>query len=162
MDDNGVYNVSFLPDGAELQRGYRRHQGIAFNKSDTELAGCDEEELAAVLRSGSRRMVNRNPGSGTRLLIDQLLDGAQPPGYLHQAKTHHAVAAAVAQGRADWGVTIDTVARSAGLEFRFLQDEQFDLAIPKTRRDRPAVRALRALFDDPAVVSRLQDLGFER
>lgn len=162
MDENGVYNVPFLPKNVDLQRGYRRRQGIVFNKGDSELVGCDGDELATVLRSGSRRMVNRNPGSGTRLLIDQLLDGNQPPGYLHQAKTHHAVAAAVAQGRADWGVTIDTVARNAGLEFRFLQDEQFDLAIPEARRNRPAVRALCALFDEPAVITQLRELGFER
>lgn len=162
MDEDGVYNMSFLPAGVGLQRGYQRRQGIVFPSSDGELVACDGDELATVLRSGSRRMVNRNPGSGTRLLIDQLLDGAQPPGYLHQAKTHHAVAAAVAQGRADWGMTIDTVARNAGLEFRFLQDEQFDLAIPEARRNRPAVLELCALFDDPAVVGQLRDLGFDR
>ena len=162
MDEDGVYNLPFLPEGVELQRGYRRRQGIVFSKTDTELLDCDIGQLIKMLRTGSRRMVNRNPGSGTRLLIDQLLAGAEPPGYLHQAKTHHAVAAAVAQGRADWGVTIDTVAENAGLEFRFLQDEQFDLAIPETRRERPAVRALRALFDAPDVVAQLRELGFER
>jgi putative molybdopterin biosynthesis protein len=107
-------------------------------------------------------MVNRNPGSGTRVLIDRLLEGAEPLGYLHQAKTHHAVAAAVSQGRADWGVTLDTVAAAAGLEFRFLQDEQFDLAIPQARWARPAVMALRELLEDPGVITELGDLGFAR
>jgi putative molybdopterin biosynthesis protein len=107
-------------------------------------------------------MVNRNPGSGTRVLIDQLLEGYQPDGYLHQARTHHAVAAAVEQGRADWGVTLDTVAASAGLEFHFLQDEQFDFAVPEARWDRPAVLALQELLDDPAAVAKLRHLGFER
>ena len=55
-------------------------------------------------------MVNRNPGSGTRVLIDQLLGDRRPPGYGVQTKSHNAVAAAVHQGRADWGVAIDTVA----------------------------------------------------
>jgi putative molybdopterin biosynthesis protein len=163
MDEvTGEYNAPFLPEGVTLLPGYRRRQGVVFRKTDTDLAAGSSDELRARLRSGTRRMVNRNPGSGTRVLIDRLLGGAEPPGYLHQAKTHHAVAAAVAQGRADWGVTLDTVARKAGLEFRFLQDEQFDLAIPQARRDRPAVRALRDLFGDPGVVSRLKDLGFER
>jgi putative molybdopterin biosynthesis protein len=123
---------------------------------------ADDETLAALLRAGTLRMVNRNAGSGTRVLIDQLLDGARPDGYLHQAKTHHAVAAAVEQGRADWGVTLDTVAAAAGLAFRFLQDEQYDFAVPKERWDRPAVVALRSLLDDPAVVGQLAALGFTR
>ncbi len=163
MDEaTGEYNVSFLPEGVDLVAGYRRRQGIVFRTGDIDLAECDGADLAQLLRTGSRRIVNRNQGSGTRVLIDELLAGEQPPGYLHQAKTHHAVAAAVAQGRADWGVTLDTVAAGSGLKFRFLQDEQFDLAIPAARRDRPAVRALCALLEDPAVVAALEELGFKR
>jgi putative molybdopterin biosynthesis protein len=44
-------------------------------------------------------MVNRNAGSGTRVLIDRLVGGARPAGYMHQAKSHNAVAVAVAQDR---------------------------------------------------------------
>ena len=62
-------------------------------------------------------MINRNAGSGTRILIDQLLDGQKPPGYAVQAKSHNSVAAAISQGRADWGMAIDTVAQAYGLEF---------------------------------------------
>lgn len=159
-EETGEYNVPFLPDGVRLLRGYRRRQGIAFRRTDQSLMEADEETLSALLRAGTLRMVNRNAGSGTRVLIDQLLGGAHPAGYLHQARTHHAVAAAVEQGRADWGVTLDTVAAAAGLEFRFLQDEQYDFAVPEERWDRPAVVALRSLLDDPAVVGQLAALGF--
>jgi putative molybdopterin biosynthesis protein len=163
MDEaTGEYNAPFLPEGVDLLPGYRRRQGIVFRAGDAELVQRSPDELVAVLRSGIRRMVNRNPGSGTRVLIDRLLEGAEPLGYLHQAKTHHAVAAAVSQGRADWGVTLDTVAAAAGLEFRFLQDEQFDLAIPQARWARPAVMALRELLEDPGVITELGDLGFAR
>jgi putative molybdopterin biosynthesis protein len=161
-EESGEYNVPFLPKGVELVRGYRRRQGVVFRTGDVALAELSDSDLGGLLRTGSRRMVNRNQGSGTRVLIDELLAGAQPPGYLHQAKTHHAVAAAVAQGRADWGVTLDTVAAGVGLEFRFLQDEQFDLAIPAARRDRPAVRALCALLEEPDVVAKLGELGFAK
>jgi putative molybdopterin biosynthesis protein len=105
-------------------------------------------------------MINRNPGSGTRILIDGVLSGARPDGYLHQARTHHAVAAAVEQGRADWGMTLDTIAARAGLEFRFVADERYDVAVREDRWDRPAVAALRRLFGDPTVRRRLADLGF--
>ena len=85
-------------------------------------------------------MVNRNAGSGTRILIDRLLDGRQPPGYGVQAKSHNAVAAAVVQGRADWGMAIDTVAKQYGLGFIPVQEEHYDFAVPKARSARPAVQ----------------------
>ena len=160
--ETGEYNAPFLPPGVRLLRGYRRRQGIAFRQGDPLLDVADEEALLAAVRRGPGRMVNRNPGAGTRIIIDQLLEGRTPDGYLHQAKTHHAVAAAIEQGRADWGVTLDTVAASAGLGFHFLQDERYDFAVPESRWDRPAVVALRRLLDDPAVAAGLQDLGFER
>ncbi len=161
-EETGEYNTPFLPPGVQFLPGYRRRQGIVFRLEDGELAGAGDEALRDLLRAGSRRMVNRNPGSGTRVIIDRLLGGARPAGYLHQARTHHAVAAAIEQGRADWGVTLDTVAATAGLEFRFLQDEQFDFAVPEARWDRPAVAALRGLLDEPVVVEELRALGFLR
>ncbi len=161
-EQSGEYNVPFLPQGVRLLTGYRRRQGIVFRPEDEELRRADDDGLVAMLVDGTRRMVNRNPGSGTRVLIDRLLGGARPDGYLHQTRTHHAVAAAVQQGRADWGVTLDTVAAAAGLTFRFLRDEEFDFAVPAARWDRPAVVALRELLEDPAVVAELQALGFDR
>ncbi len=160
--ETGEYNAPFLPPGVRLLRGYRRRQGIAFRNGDPLLDVADEEALFAAVRQGSVRMVNRNPGAGTRIIIDQLLEGRTPDGYLHQAKTHHSVAAAVEQGRADWGVTLDTVAASAGLGFHFLQDELYDFAVPESRWDRPAVVAFRALLDDPKIAAGLRTLGFER
>ena len=56
------------------------------------------------------------------------------------------MAAAVAQGRADWGVTIETVARQAGLAFRPLRSERYDFAIPEQRWERPAVVEFRKLL----------------
>ena len=47
------------------------------------------------------------------------------------------------QGRADWGVTLDTVARSAGLGFLPVQAEQYDFIVPRSRADRPAVVAFK-------------------
>ncbi len=59
---------------------------------------------------------------------------------------HHAVAAAVVQGRADWGVTIETVALQSDLRFRPLREEHYDFAIPRNRLDRPAVQAFLTLL----------------
>ena len=107
-------------------------------------------------------MVNRNQGSGTRALIDRLLGGARPPGYAVQPRNHNAVAAAVVQGRADWGVTLDTVARAAGLGFIPVQHEQYDFVVPHARA--PAARAceaFRALLARPATREALARLGMQ-
>ena len=107
-------------------------------------------------------MVNRNPGSGTRVLIDRLLTpgaGEEPAGYATQVRSHHAVAAAVAQGRADWGITLDTLAASNGLAFSFVQEERFELVVPDERRGRPAVLALGELLVDQKIRAELAELG---
>jgi putative molybdopterin biosynthesis protein len=106
-------------------------------------------------------MVNRNRGSGTRVLIDELLGERRPPGFAYEPRSHFAVAAAVAQRRADWGVTIETVARRAGLRFRPLGPERYDFAVPNDRWERPALVALRdALAPGSEVRAKLAALGF--
>jgi putative molybdopterin biosynthesis protein len=104
--------------------------------------------------------VNRNAGSGTRILTDRLLGGARPPGYWSQPKSHNAVAAAVAQGRADWGMAIESVARQYGLGFIPVQDEHYDFVVPKARWDRPALKLFRATIEKQSTKSALSALGF--
>jgi putative molybdopterin biosynthesis protein len=154
------YNRPFLTAGLELLPGYGRLQGIVFRKGDPRFEGRSAADaIATALADPSCVMVNRNPGSGTRALIDRLLGGAKPSGFAVQPRTHNAVAAAVVQGRADWGVTLDTIARHSGLGFIPLQHEQYDFVVPTTRAGRPAVQALRARLADPAVREALSRLG---
>jgi putative molybdopterin biosynthesis protein len=158
---SGRYNEPFLSEGLALLPGYRRRQGIVYRSDDRRFAGGGlGEAIAAVGEAKDCLMVNRNAGSGTRILIDRLLGGAQPPGYWMQPKSHNAVAAMVAQGRADWGVAIETVARLYGLGFIPAQDEHYDFAVPKARLERPAVRRFRALLAEPAIRQALAELGF--
>lgn len=157
----GEYNRPFLDPSLELITGYRRMQGIVFRPGDARFEGCDvAQAIAQALADPDCTLVSRNAGSGTRILIDRLLEGRQPPGYGIQTKSHNAVASAVAQGRADWGLAIDTVAKQYGLGFTAVQEEHYDFAVPKTRLERPAVRAFRSLLHDPATRARLRDLGF--
>jgi putative molybdopterin biosynthesis protein len=104
-------------------------------------------------------MINRNQGSGTRVLIDRLLSGARPPGYAVQPRNHNAVAAAVVQGRADWGITLDHIAAAAGLGFIAVQQEQFDFVVPERRAQRDAVAAFSELLHAPATHEALGRLG---
>jgi putative molybdopterin biosynthesis protein len=150
------YNEPFLTPGLKLIRGYRRMQGVATRPSE-------KRGIEALLEDSSLRMVNRNRGAGTRILIDRLLGDRRPAGYPYEPRSHYAVAAAISQERADWGVTIESVAEEAGLRFEPLQAESYDFVVPESRWDRPALRLLRELLQDPG--SRLrQDLvrhGFQ-
>jgi len=93
------------------------------------------------------------------VLVDRLLGGARPPGYAVQPRNHNAVAAAVAQRRADWGVTLETVARNAQLGFLPVQHEQYDFVVPRARAGRPAVVAFKTLLQAPATRDALTRLG---
>jgi putative molybdopterin biosynthesis protein len=156
----GDYNRSFLTPGLELIRGYGRLQGIVFRKGDTRFEGRTAAQAVAVASfDPACMMVNRNQGSGTRALIDRLLVGVRPPGYVVQPRNHNAVAAAVVQARADWGVTLETVARGAGLGFIPVQHEQYDFATPSSRAQRPGVQAFVALLGDAATRAALVRLG---
>jgi putative molybdopterin biosynthesis protein len=104
-------------------------------------------------------MVNRNAGSGTRVLIDTLLATARPAGYANQPRSHNAVAAAVAQGRADWGVAIEPVARLYGLGFLPIAPEEYDFLLVEARRERPGVQAFLAALRDEATRIRIRALG---
>ena len=93
-------------------------QGVLFRPGDKRFEGKTRRgAVKAALADPTCLMVNRNAGAGTRVLIDKLLGGARPPGYANQPRSHNAVAAAVAQARADWGVAIEPVARLYGLGF---------------------------------------------
>ena len=152
--ESGEYNAPFLDEGLRLLSGYRRMQGVVTRVDE-------QRSVEALLADGQLRMVNRNRGSGTRILIDQLLGDLQPPGFPHEPRSHYAVAAAVAQERADWGVTIETVALQAGLRFQPLTDEQYDFAVPEDRWDRPAVVALRRLLEPGSELRKtLEGMGF--
>jgi putative molybdopterin biosynthesis protein len=158
----GEYNRPFLNPTLELIPGYGRLQGVVFLPGDRRFEGSDARKAIAEAKGDpSCVMVNRNQGSGTRALIDRLLEGARPAGYAFQPRNHNAVAAAVAQGRADWGVTLDTVARNAGLGFLPVQDERYDFVAPASRGDRPAVLAFRKLLNDPATRNALARLGLK-
>jgi len=150
----GEYNVPFyhqfgLKGKAVLIRGYAREQGFLVPKGNPR--GIREfDDIVAQKLS----LINRNRGSGTRILVDfhlskiAALKGIrldeltrEIQGYTSEAKSHSAVAAAVAHGRADVGVGIRTVAQQYGLDFVKIADELFDFLILKESFSKPAVQS---------------------
>ncbi len=158
----GLYNTDFIPEGAEILGGYGRRQGIVFRPGDARFEGKTLAEITEeILSNPDLRMVNRNVGSGTRVLIDRLLQGHEPQGFHSESKSHHGVAAGVRQGRGDWGITLDILARDQDLGFVFVQTERFDLIVDGKSKKTPALLALQKLLTDETCQADLRALGLQ-
>ena len=136
-EKTGIYNIPFLErykvKDAVLIRGYIREQGFMFRK---ELGFKSIEEI--INNIYNLELINRNKGSGTRILFDKFLkDNNLNPnkikGYNIEAKTHSAVATAIAMKKADIGLGIKTVAEQYNLGFIPLANEHYDFLIRKER-----------------------------
>ena len=110
------------------------------------------------------RIVNRPAGSGSRSLLDRLLDGhgissGAVAGYGDEAAGHLTMARAVASGLADAGVGVQAAAAAFGLEFLPLEAERYDLVIPNHFLDEPGVQTLLDLLRRPGLQRRVEALG---
>ncbi len=118
--------------------------------------------IADLGRRGAR-FVNRQPGSGTRLLIDLLLaqhgvDRNRMAGYEVWEYTHAAVAAYIASGMADVGIGIETAARRFNLDFIPLLTERYFLAcLPETECP-PGINDVLGLLRAPELRRRIAEL----
>ena len=113
--------------------------------------------------NGRFRYVNRGLGTGTRLLLDELLinQGIKPEqlqGYDRQELSHSAVATRIASGQADAGLAIESAALACGLDFIPLATENYWLACLKSALDSPPVLALRDHLVSAAWQHCLQDM----
>jgi len=151
---SGEYNLPFLTSyglkqSAVLVRGYDREQGLIVKHGNPKKI----REIRDLLRDDVR-FINRNKGSGTRLLTDRHLTmlasslgtdlgkfAMKIHGYTYEVKSHSAVAAAVKNDRADVGFGIRTVAEVPGLDFIKLGDEKYDFLIGEDRMDKKEVQA---------------------
>jgi putative molybdopterin biosynthesis protein len=113
------------------------------------------------------RYVNRGLGTGTRLLLDELLTNQglasnQLMGYDRQELSHSAVANCIASGQADAGLAIESAALSSGLDFVPLVGENYWLVCLKSALDSPPVLELRKHLLSPEWQTALQDmLGYQ-
>ncbi len=158
------YNHPFLKPELTLISGYQREQSFVFRQEDQRFKGKSlTDALHTALADKNCFMVNRNSGSGTRFLIDQLLQTAaiqnSPLGYGLQPRSHHAVAAAIKQKRADWGITLTAIAQCNGLGFIPVRAEHYDFICPTERQVKPSVQQFITLIRAPSTQERLAALG---
>lgn len=162
--ETGEYNRAFIrkyfpKGGVKLLRCVGRQQGLMLQKGNP----LGIEKFADIARPGLR-YVNRQKGSGTRILSDFLCkkEGLNPEtiyGYEREELTHTSVAAQLASGSADAGMGIYSAARLYGLEFLPVCVEEYDLLIPDHAWDSPMVRQLVATLKSPAFRDKILAMG---
>ncbi|MBR7177982.1 MAG: molybdopterin biosynthesis protein [Oscillospiraceae bacterium] len=145
--ENGVYNISFIKKyfpkgGVKLIRCVGRQQGLMVAKGNP----LNIRKFADIANPGIR-YVNRQKGSGTRVLTDYLckqenLDTAAIYGYDREELTHTSVAAQIVSGSADAGMGIYSAAKLYDLDFIPICIEEYDLIVPDHAWDTPQVQQL--------------------
>jgi putative molybdopterin biosynthesis protein len=110
------------------------------------------------------RFINRQTGSGTRILLDYRLQeiDISPEtinGYQDEEFTHMAVAVAVLSGTADTGLGIQAAAKALNLDFIPVVTEQYDLIIPKVHFDSNNIQLLLEIINSQEFKARVNELG---
>lgn len=108
--------------------------------------------------------INRQTGSGTRVLLDyeldkKELDSDEIRGYDYEEYTHMAVAVAVLSGKADAGLGILAAARALDLDFIPVTEERYDLIIPTSFLELPMIRQVRAIIESRDFKERVERMG---
>jgi molybdate-binding protein/DNA-binding transcriptional regulator YhcF (GntR family) len=163
-EESGEYNLPVL---RRLFIGVRlsvvtlaeREQGLILSRGNPRRIGG----LVDLVRKGVR-FVNRQPGSGTRSLLDhslrrQAVNPAEIQGYDRVVPTHLAVAAAVSEGSADAGLGIHAAARAFDLDFLPLARERYDLVLAAADRDSPPIAQLLAVLADEEFRAVVRQIG---
>jgi putative molybdopterin biosynthesis protein len=161
---DGSYNKSYikryLPDvPVKLVNLVMRDQGlIVLPKNPKKIKGIEDLDREDI------SFINRQGGSGTRILLDYRLkqlgmDPGNIKGYDADEFTHMSVAAAVLSGRADVGLGIYAAAKALGLDFISVVTEQYDLVIPEIYFESENIRLLLETIRTPQFKKQVGALG---
>lgn len=163
-EESGEYNTSFVcryvpNQDIVLVTLVHRIQGLIVRPSNPKSI----RSLSDLTRDGVR-FINRQRGSGTRVLLDYMMtqegiSAADVRGYEREEFTHLAVAAAVAGGTADVGVGVLSAARALGMDFVPLSTERYDLAIPEAFYEDDLLSPLLSLIRSDGFKRRVDALG---
>ena len=162
--ETGIYNKAFIkkyfPKGdVKLLRCVGRQQGLMVAKGNP----LGIEKFSYIARNGVR-YVNRQKGSGTRILTDYLckkenVDTDSIYGYEREELTHNSVAVQIASGSADVGMGIYSAAQLYGLDFVPICIEEYDLIIPDHAWDAPQTQAMLDVLKSEAFKAKLEAMG---
>lgn len=163
-EETGVYNQSYLDkyladEDVVLVKGVKREQGFIVAKGNPK----GISDIQDLVRKDVT-FVNRQKGSGTRILTDYLLrkngiDTKQIRGYERDMTTHMAVAAAVECGTADVGVGVSSAAKVMDLDFISIGFEEYDFVVPKKYIDADRIKNFLEVLRSSEFEKILRDLG---
>ena len=161
---SGEYNEAYLEK--HFPKGGVRQVECVYRQQGLMVAPGNPLGIASLadLAMPGRSYVNRQKGSGTRILADYVckrdgIDSTGIYGYDHEEFTHTAVAALVEAGSADAGMGIYSAAKMYGLGFVPVCEEQYDLLVPDYAWDTPMVQALLDVLSSDAFRVRMEELG---
>lgn len=155
---NRAYIEKYFPDGGVvLKKGVNRIQGLMVKKGNPLNIKSFEDAV-------KHRYVNRQRGSGTRILCDYLIrkygiDPGSIQGYGNEEFTHTAVAALVNAGNADAGLGIYSAAKMYGLDFIPICNEEYDFLIDEKYIGLPSVKAFLSVLESEEFKKRLEEMG---
>ncbi len=162
--DTGEYNVSFIrkyfPNGGvKLVRCVGREQGLIVAKGNP----LNIRKFSDIAKEGIR-YVNRQKGSGTRILTDYMcrkeqIDTSGIYGYDREEFTHTSVAVQIASGSADVGMGIYSAAKIYDLDFIPICIEEYDLLVPDYAWGLPQLDEMLEILRSKAFKERLLALG---
>ena len=164
QEETGEYNKSYIEkylasEKVALVKGVKREQGFIVKKGNPKKI-CSVTDLIW----GDAVFVNRQKGSGTRILTDYLLKkagikGEDIKGYERDMTTHMAVAAAVGSGTADVGVGVYSAAKAMNLDFVSIGYEEYDFAIPEKYMETEMVQNFLEILRGKEFEAVLKELG---
>jgi len=162
-DANSLVARTYKP---MLKTGLHKLIGFASRQQGLMLAKGNPKQLKDLhdLTRSDVRFVNRSPGTGTRLLLDQWLkqasiNSASLWGYEHEEPSHAAVAASIGSGHADAGLGIESAAAVQGLDFVPLAQEDYWLVCLKSAVNSPAVQLLMQTLQSSGWATQLNALA---
>lgn len=163
-EKTGVYNVPVLQKYLKekeiiLVKGFGRMQGFMVQKGNPK----NIDSLKDLAREDIS-FVNRQKGSGTRVLLDYRLnkkgmDKEEIKGYNREMTTHMSVAAAVSSKTADVGLGVYSAARTMNLDFIPLAEEEYDFAIVKDEMENPKMKTFIKVIKSKELKEELRELG---
>ena len=160
-EETGIYNIPYLKkvckEPMALIKGVGRIQGLIVKKGNP-------KNIASLKDIVNCSYVNRQRGSGTRILLDYQLnemgiDKDDIAGYLREATTHMAVAALVDSESADAGLGIMAAAKAFDLDFVKVAEEEYDFAVPVKFLEMRQIQTFIQVLQSEEFKAKLDELG---
>ncbi len=163
--ESGEYNVSYIERYLKGKRRARLYN-LVYREQGLMVRHGNPKGIQGIrdLTRDDIQFVNRQPGSGTRVLLDHELKkaGISPghiKGYDNEEYTHMAVAVSVLSGKADAGLGILAAARALGLDFIPVAHERYDILIPEEALGLPSMERLLEIIQGAEFKERVEALG---